>query len=240
MITGSQIRAARALLNVKQSELARAAGVALATLNNIERGVGDPRTSTLSAIERCLSDAGVWFENVVTQETVSVQRLERASAQDAFSVCAKLAYQFEETSLLPPTEFVAFIRYADGMKRPDPQKNGSDIRAGFVALHPTRATLYDVAEFSCTDSVRVGEIANAMIPAASRIPKALSMIEGVLPDTSMAHPEEALAAIKSGRKRRLTDPVHFIEALDRNETGAGRFAQVEGHPLRTLSLLMAG
>jgi len=30
----------------------------LATLNNIERGVGDPRYSTLEAIERALGEAG--------------------------------------------------------------------------------------------------------------------------------------------------------------------------------------
>lgn len=240
MITGSQIRAARALINVKQSELARAAGVALATLNNIERGVGDPRTSTLSAIERCLHDAGVLFETEPERETVSVKRLERSSARDAFSVCARLAYQFEDASLLPPTEFIAFIRQADGLKRKASENAVSDVRAGFVTLHPTRATLYDVADFTCADTVRVGEVANAMIPAASRIPKALFIIDGVLPDTSMAHPEEALSAIQAGRKRRLTDPLHFIEALDIAESGAGRFAQVEGHPLRTLSLLLSG
>ena len=57
LITSSQIRAARAIINAKQSELAKAAGISLATLNNIERGVGDPRTSTLDAIERALPSA---------------------------------------------------------------------------------------------------------------------------------------------------------------------------------------
>ncbi|MCW2242266.1 helix-turn-helix domain-containing protein [Azospirillum canadense] len=61
MITAAQIRAARALLNMKQASLAAAAGVSLATLNNIERGVSAPRVSTLVALQRALEDAGVRF-----------------------------------------------------------------------------------------------------------------------------------------------------------------------------------
>ena len=59
MISPGQIRAARSIIGVKQSDLAKASGISLATLNNIERGVGDPRASTLDAIESALQDAGV-------------------------------------------------------------------------------------------------------------------------------------------------------------------------------------
>ena len=65
----SQIRAARALIGAKQSDLARAAGVSLATLNNIERGVGDPRSSTLERIETALAGAGVEFADDAERET---------------------------------------------------------------------------------------------------------------------------------------------------------------------------
>lgn len=61
MITPAQIRAARALVSLKQDELAAAASVSLATLNNIERGVSDPRSSTLLAIQRALEASGVIF-----------------------------------------------------------------------------------------------------------------------------------------------------------------------------------
>jgi len=49
------------MLGMKQSDLAGAAGVSLATLNNIERGASDPKSSTLTAIRRALEDAGVNF-----------------------------------------------------------------------------------------------------------------------------------------------------------------------------------
>lgn len=61
MITIPQIRGARAMLGMKQSELAASAGLSLPTLNNIERGVTDPRVSTLLAIQQALEAAGIRF-----------------------------------------------------------------------------------------------------------------------------------------------------------------------------------
>lgn len=62
MITPAQIRAARALINMKQADLAEAAGLSLGTVNNIEREISDPRVSTLTALRRVLENAGVSFD----------------------------------------------------------------------------------------------------------------------------------------------------------------------------------
>ena len=61
VITGAQIRAARALIGWKQTDLAKASGVAEISIKNIERGVTDPRASTLAAIQRAFEGAGVVF-----------------------------------------------------------------------------------------------------------------------------------------------------------------------------------
>jgi transcriptional regulator with XRE-family HTH domain len=61
MLTAGQIRAARAMLDWKQSELARAAGVAEVTIKKIERGGIDPRASTLDALQRAFEKAGILF-----------------------------------------------------------------------------------------------------------------------------------------------------------------------------------
>lgn len=61
MITAAQIRAARALLRWKQSDLASAAGLSLTALNNIEREAADPKASTLTAIQSALETAGIIF-----------------------------------------------------------------------------------------------------------------------------------------------------------------------------------
>jgi DNA-binding XRE family transcriptional regulator len=61
MLTPAQIRAARALLNWSQAQLAEASEVASQSIKNIERGVTDPRLSTAIAIKTTLEKAGVQF-----------------------------------------------------------------------------------------------------------------------------------------------------------------------------------
>lgn len=61
MIEPAQIRAARALLGWKQTDLAAASGISEMSIKNIERGATDPRSSTLKAIQEALEGAGVLF-----------------------------------------------------------------------------------------------------------------------------------------------------------------------------------
>ncbi len=61
MITPRQIRAARALLDWSQQQLADKAIISLNALARLERGIVDPRMSTLDAVEKALVRAGVEF-----------------------------------------------------------------------------------------------------------------------------------------------------------------------------------
>lgn len=61
IISPAQIRAARALLGWKQTDLAAASGVSEISIKNIERGKTDARTSTIAKIESAVADAGVLF-----------------------------------------------------------------------------------------------------------------------------------------------------------------------------------
>jgi len=61
MITPWQIRAARALLDWSQQELADQAIISLNAVTRMERGAVDPRTSTTSAVEKALIKGGVEF-----------------------------------------------------------------------------------------------------------------------------------------------------------------------------------
>jgi DNA-binding XRE family transcriptional regulator len=61
MTTPAQIRAARALLDWTQADLAAKAGISPTSINTIEREKGDPKLSTVSAIRRALEEAGVEF-----------------------------------------------------------------------------------------------------------------------------------------------------------------------------------
>lgn len=61
MIDPGQIRAARALLAWKQTDLAEKSGVSEISIKNIERGATDPRSSTLRALQDAFTAAGVIF-----------------------------------------------------------------------------------------------------------------------------------------------------------------------------------
>lgn len=61
MISGRQIRAARALLGWSQQELADLAIVSANALARLERGQVDTRSSTVERIERALQKAGIEF-----------------------------------------------------------------------------------------------------------------------------------------------------------------------------------
>jgi transcriptional regulator with XRE-family HTH domain len=61
MIDSAQIRAARALLGWKQTDLAERSGVSEISIKNIERGATDPRRSTLDAIQQAFESAGLVF-----------------------------------------------------------------------------------------------------------------------------------------------------------------------------------
>jgi transcriptional regulator with XRE-family HTH domain len=61
MITAAQIRAARALIGWKQTDLAAKSGVSEISIKNIERGHTDPRSSTLGALQAAFDKAGIVF-----------------------------------------------------------------------------------------------------------------------------------------------------------------------------------
>jgi transcriptional regulator with XRE-family HTH domain len=63
MITPAQSRAARALINWSQPQLAEASGVSVSTIRDFETGKRSPIVNNLAALRRALEAAGVELTN---------------------------------------------------------------------------------------------------------------------------------------------------------------------------------
>ena len=61
MISIEQIKAARAMLDWSQDDLAKASGISAPAIKNLERRNNKPRAETLNAIKAALEDAGMEF-----------------------------------------------------------------------------------------------------------------------------------------------------------------------------------
>jgi predicted transcriptional regulator len=63
LITGRQLKAARALLGWEQTDLAKKSGVGISTIRRMEAFAGEigARTGTLSLVQRALERAGIEF-----------------------------------------------------------------------------------------------------------------------------------------------------------------------------------
>lgn len=62
-ITGSQCRAARALVEVSRAKLARRAGIAEATIEQFEHNLGQPIAKEIESIRNALEELGAVFVN---------------------------------------------------------------------------------------------------------------------------------------------------------------------------------
>ncbi|WP_350149865.1 helix-turn-helix transcriptional regulator [Devosia sp. RR2S18] len=61
---GARIRAARGVLGWSQADLAQRIGSTQRSVNRIEQGAVDARSSTVSAIDQAFRDAGIIFEDL--------------------------------------------------------------------------------------------------------------------------------------------------------------------------------
>jgi transcriptional regulator with XRE-family HTH domain len=66
LTTGNQLKAARALIEMEQVELARRTGLSVNTIQNMERSAGRPiagRAANVHAVQAALEAAGLEFLN---------------------------------------------------------------------------------------------------------------------------------------------------------------------------------
>lgn len=229
MISSAQIRAGRSLLNVKQSELAKAAHISLATLNNIERGVGDPRTSTLEAIERALFQAGVEVESDGATESVRLNRLARPSAYETFHASQRILENLSRGSLLK-TERVLFYSRRDHAVREGPEA----MKMCLLLEGRVRSVLYDQVSFTFANSPRAAESAGILLAAFALHGENLNYLDNPIEDTTLAPLSDAVDRLKDAPWKALKHPQALVDSFDTWDGVFERDGGRLGHPLADL------
>jgi transcriptional regulator with XRE-family HTH domain len=229
MITPAQIRAGRAMINAKQSELAKSAGISLATLNNIERGIGDPRVSTLEAIERALSAAGVEVEEDGTSETVRLLSLSRPSAYETYFASQRVLELIGPGSLLKLDKLLFFARWDHGADDPAERH-----RLCLLIEGKTRAVLFDQVKFTLNGGARAAEVAGILLAAFALHAERLHYLSDVMEDTTIAPLDEAVRRLRGMAWRPMPHPKPFVDVFDDWDARAESFGGREGHPFAAL------
>lgn len=220
------------MLEVKQRDLAAAAGVSLATLNNIERGVADPRSSTLSAIERALNGAGIDFAEDGLAEEVRLGRISRPTSYDTLFASQRVLEIIGPGSLMRIERIVFFARLASaaGDKQQAP-------RICLLIEGRSRTILFDHVDFTVENDSRAAEVAGIMLASFAFHGRKLHFLEKVLEDTTTAELTEAVQRLRLIASRPLRHPREFFNLFDDWEGRLLQFARRPGHPMRDLVAL---
>jgi transcriptional regulator with XRE-family HTH domain len=230
-ITPRQIRAARAMLEVKQRDLAAAAGISLATLNNIERGVADPRSSTLAAIERALKDAGIEVEDDGMTEEVRLHRIARPNAYDTLFASQRILEIISPESLYHIERILFFARHSVAAGAVAP-------RVCMLIEGRSRTILFDLVDFTVENDSRSAEVAGILLGCYAFHGDQLYYLSQVFEDTTTAELSEAVSRLRQLDYQPMEHPGPFFNRFDDWEGHLLGFARRPGHPMRDLVSLL--
>ena len=225
MLTATHIRAARALINARQSDLARSAGVSLATLNNIERGIGDPRASTLRAIELALAQAGVVIEDSPAHLGVMIQRLGRPRLYEPYQASEAIMAAIGPKALFIAAQVVVFGRTDAG---------GGAPRFCVALIGPVRTQIYDRSALVVDTPAGAAEVCGILIAAFAYRRKVLHVVDHLLDDTTQLGDAEVVARLLAARPRPMSHPAEVIDLLDDWARLTVTYVSWKSHPARDL------
>ena len=228
MLLPNMLKAARALLGVRQSELAKAAGISLATLNNFERGIGDPRASTIVAIEQSLIRSGISFTGDGEFEGITLRKVQRPSTIDTFTASHQILKAFERSSLLN-IQSIVFYRNVE--------TSPSEKHRQYVSLMikgAERTIIFDQVRLSLETISHAAEVSGILLAAVSMYPDAIYYLAEFLSDTLRLPPPNAVEMVNESHSEKLNDPADFFELFGLGADTYARWLMVSDHPFQQL------
>ena len=228
MLVPNMLKAARALLGVRQRELAKAAGISLATLNNFERGIGDPRASTVAAIERSLARGGITFTGDGEFEGVTLRKIQRPSAYDTYTASGQVLEALERASLLN-IQSIVFYRNSETTT-----SNEHHQYVSLMIQGATRTVIFDQVRLSLESVSHAAEVSGILLAAVSMYPNALYYLPEFVSDTLRLPPPQAVEMVAETHKEKLDDPADYFDLFGIGAETYARWLMVPEHPFQQL------
>ena len=204
---GAQVRAARVLLGVSQSALARSARLSLSTLNDLEHGRESVRQRTREQVARCLEDAGIVFvrESAAVEGRMLGVLLWRESRPE--NALEEVQRWLDPEALVSPQELVFFVASDHAQPASD-----ETLRLGVRLLFPHRAVLFDLSGFDLS-ALRIAALSRFLLSAFSLYSDRLLYTDPLRLATLAMSNAAAHETLEQTATRPLLDPFPLLEVL---------------------------
>ncbi len=229
MLDAYQIRAGRALLGVTQQELASAAGISVASLNNIERNIAKPRTSTLEMLQQVFLNAGLSFEQNATFQSIYFSQFGRPGSYDAELTYQQLIHYFSPDSLLKMKRIIFFT-----FDLPD----NDDIEIGIVIETSRRIILLDHMKFSLKYAPRMELLGNVMLQIFTLYGAQIYLSTQHVKNTHQLKVDELLAFLDANDYQKMKHPQQLFARLPDWQEKMRLLLNIPDHPIKRLYALL--
>lgn len=208
---GAQLRSARALLRVTQGELARAARVSVATLNEIESGKARARHNTRAALTNCMTDAGVLFEREMGDEQGQLFGVLLHRSVRPFHLTDSVQSLLAPDALFSPLALLFYI--ASTGKDAHRSDSTDELFLGVEVEFAHRRVLLDRAGFDFSP-LRVARLGRFLLSAFSLYGDRIFCSEPLRLATLKQSTAEASITLARCERREMYDPFPLLFALE--------------------------
>ncbi|MCH9853856.1 MAG: helix-turn-helix domain-containing protein [Alphaproteobacteria bacterium] len=229
MLDAYQIRAGRALLGVTQQELASAAGISVASLNNIERNIAKPRAATLKMLKQVFFNAGLSFEQNETFQSLYFNRFGRPGSYDAALTYEQLTHYFNPDSLLKIKRIIFFTFDLT---------DKTDIEIGIVIETSRRVILLDHMKFSFQYAPRIELLGNAMLQIFTLYGEQTYLSTQHVKNIHQLKVDELLAFLDANDYQKMRHPQQLFAQLPNWQEKMRLLLNIPDHPIKRLYALL--
>ena len=220
------IRAGRALIDATQHDMAKAAKLSLATLNNIEREVAHPRQKTFDKICLALADAGVTITTDAENQRVEFAARGHLIDEPGTPIRTTLTRLIQGTSLLKVRRILFFSYEKDHH------------RCGVFLDGVFRQVLYMGADLDPRHRIGLAELAAAAIAARKELRNHVQFAREIYSADDRAMADNDFQAVANLQHNQ--DLNRFLDLFPESQSAIHSAKNSEQHPLYHVLRIFAG